>query len=239
MKIFTAIFYGMLCEMRCFMRVKKAFFFSFIFPIFLYLVFVLIWGNGSPEYSYFLLTGIIAITTVSNSMMAIGDVIVKYTENGLLREFKTMTYNFNYHVASLVMSRLVMLLAATAVLLAFAVLFNHLSFTISDLCRIVCGIFFGMILFSLIGVLLGEFVESKKSDNTVMNFLFYIFIFVSDAFYPASTMNPVLGYIFVFNPITPMLNIMRGIGFYWPGVIWIVALAMAQIIGFKYLRLKR
>lgn len=126
-----------------------------------------------------------------------------------------------------------------SVLLLFSFIYNHMAFTITRLLAIVVAIFLGMVLFSLIGALLGEFVETKKSDNTIMNFLFYIFIFVSDAFYPASTINPAFSRIFAFNPITPMLNIMRGTGQYRQIFIWIAILALLQIIGVKHLRLRR
>lgn len=234
-----AITYGTVCETRSFLRVQKAFFFTIVFPIFLYVVFVMIWGNDTPEYSRFLLTGIIAITVVSNSILAIGDVIVKYYENGMFRVFKTLSYSFNYHIISLVLSRLVMMIAATIFLLLFALIFNHLTFTPKELLQIVCGVVSGMILFSLIGILLGEFVESKKSENTVMNSVFYIIIFVSDSFYPVSEMNPSLSYILNINPITPILNMMRGSGTYWPLFIWIPVLLALQIIGWKHLKIKR
>lgn len=51
-----AILLGTTYQLLSFLRVKKAFFFAFVFPTFVYVLFSLIWGIDNEDYNNFLLT---------------------------------------------------------------------------------------------------------------------------------------------------------------------------------------
>lgn len=207
-----AILIGTYYQILNFLRVRKALFFSFIFPIFLYVVFVFVWGNDSVTYTKFICTGIVAIIVASNAIMAIGRIIVQYNRNGMVRILKTIPGGYLTHMSSLVLSRILLITCATIVLIAVSFVISHTIFSFKDLLLLEIGICIGVYLFTLLGQIIAEFLEDKHSEGSILNGLFYVIIFLSDCFYPITEMNPAFAMIVSINPMTPILRIMRGEG---------------------------
>lgn len=146
-----AIFLGTYYQVLNFLRVKKALFFSFIFPIFLYFVFIFIWGNDSSTYTKFICTGIIAIITASNAIMALGRIIVQYKHDGMDKVLKTIPYAYFVQMSALILSRIVMITCAVGLLLIFSSVISKTVFSLEELLTIEGGVIVGVYVFSLIG----------------------------------------------------------------------------------------
>jgi len=207
-----AILLGTYYQVLNFLRVRKALFFSFIFPIFLYVVFIFVWGNNSITYAKFICTGIIAIIVASNAIMALGQIIVQYNRNGMTKVLKTIPRGYITHMASLVLSRILLISCAAAFLLTTSFVISHVKFSFTDLLLIEIGICIGVYVFTLVGQIIAEYLEDKHLESSISNGLFYVIIFLSDCFYPITDMNPAFAIIVSINPMTPILHIMRGEG---------------------------
>lgn len=207
-----AILLGTYYQILNFLRVRKALFFSFIFPIFLYVVFVFVWGNDSVTYTRFICTGIVAIIVASNAIMAIGRIIVQYNRNGMVRILKTIQGGYITHIASLVLSRVFLITCAAIILLAVSFGISHTVFSLKDIFLLEIGICIGVYVFTLLGQIIAEILEDKHSEGGISNGLFYVITFLSDCFYPITDMNPAFAVVVSINPMTPILHIMRGDG---------------------------
>lgn len=207
-----AIIIGTYYQILNFLRVKKALFFTCIFPIFLYVLFTFVWGNNSEKYSSFIVSGIIGITVVSNSLMAISKIILCYNTTGMAKILKSIPTAYTTQIIALIFSRFIVISISFLVLLIFALIFSSFVPTISYILHIELGILLGMGLFTFLGIVLGEMLEDKHSESTFTNGIFYAIMFLSNAFYPLSEMNPALKIATYINPITPILNIMRNEG---------------------------
>ena len=235
-----AILIGTYYQILNFLRVRKALFFSFIFPIFLYVVFVFVWGNDSVTYTKFICTGIVAITVASNAMMAIGRIIVQYNRNGMVRTLKTIPRGYITHIASLVLSRIFLITCATIVLIVISFVISHTIFSFKDLLLLEIGICIGVYVFTLLGQIIAEFLEDKHSEGSILNGIFYVIIFLSDCFYPITDMNPAFAMIVSINPMTPILHIMRGEGnWFYVLIIEIILLQLTTYIISKKKKQKR
>lgn len=231
-----AILVGTYFQILNFLRVKKAFFFSFVFPIFLYLIFTFVWGNHSITYAKFILSGIVAITIASNAMMALGKVIVEYNKNGLTRILKSIPRAYAVQIFALILSRAVLLSFSFLFLLLIAYLVSGVALSTSEILNYEVGIFVGILVFTLIGQIIADVLEDNHSENSISNGIFYIIIFVSDCFYPVTEMNPFLKTLVAFNPITPILHLIRGEeGWIIPIVIELIIL----LIFFRVLSIKK
>lgn len=205
-----AILLGTYYQILNLIRVRKAFFFSFIFPLFLFCVFVFVWGNDSVVYAKFILTGIIATISLSNSMMAIGRIIVQYNKDGMARLLKSIPFAYEKHLVVLIFSRVIFLIVASFFLVTFSVLVMSLSFSVKEILDMLLGVVTGVFFFSLLGLIVAELLEDKDSEGDVLtNGIFYLLIFMSDCFFPVSEMHYALGLVVTWNPVTPILHVLR------------------------------
>lgn len=218
------IFIGTYYQVKTFLRIKKALFFSFIFPPFIYIIFSQIWGPSNPEYQKFLLTGIIILTVTSDSLFSVGNVIVEYYQSGLIKFFKVIPYNFNYHLISLFFSRVLIIFLSTLTLLLIAHIINHLTLTLSELIDVALGMISGIFIFSLLGIIVAHYTKENTQNLSLTNLLFFSLIFLSDTFYPLSELNPAFVKIISINPITAILKISRGTPDLISLLIWVIFL---------------
>ncbi|SHJ39011.1 ABC-2 type transport system permease protein [Hymenobacter daecheongensis DSM 21074] len=218
-----SIYYQLLMSLR----MKQALFFTLVFPIFLFVLFGNLWGQGNPEYVPFVLTGILGMSVATEGIFAIGPALKDYYSSGVLRYFKKLPFNILVHFFGLIASQLLMLLMATALLLLTAALLFGLSLTPLFLARVVLGLAAGIVVFGFIGLSVA-FLNVKKSAGPAQkgglgNLVYYLLVFMSDAFYPIGEMNPVLAHITRWSPMNPVLNLMRGEPVAWaPLVVWTV-----------------
>ncbi len=227
-------------QLLIFSRVKKAVFFSFFFPVFIYVVFSFIWGYSNPEYSKFLLTGVIIMTVASDALFTIGNVVIGYYQQGLVKFLKTIKNSFAIHLLALVISRIVLIIAATIILLAVSFFVFNLSLTCLELLYLISGISSGFIIFSLIGLIIALFSKDTSGDVSMTNFVYFTLLFLSDTFYPLTELNPVLGSFIKILPIAPVLSIIRGsfADIYYL-FIWIIVLLFAFLFFVKKKQITR
>lgn len=235
-----AIAIGTYYQILNMLRVRKAFFFTCVFPIFLYILFVYVWGNDTTEYTYYIISGIVAITVVSNSLMAISRVALQYDLSGITKVLKAIPNAYNIQIIALILSRFIILSFSFALLALCALLFSGYALTLRSIVLVESGILLGIFLFSLLGIVIGILLEDKHTETTVTNGVFYIIIFLSDAFFPLSEINPLLDIPIEINPITPILNLMRNDGdWVLCSGIWIILLLICYHVVSKQIKSKR
>lgn len=222
-------------ELVIFTRVKVAVFFSFFFPVFIFLVFSFIWGHGNPHYSKFLLTGVIIMKVTSDAMFSIGSVIVSYLRGGFLKFLKGLPINIMTYFWALILSRVLIAIGTSVVLVLIGIFFFDIDFRAVELMYVFLGIAGAFIIFSFLGLIISVFTKNKNGDLTITNFVYFVMIFLSEIFYPLSIINPTLGKVVSFLPISPIISLTRGNGS--SGTL--VAMWALLIAGFFYFGFKR
>lgn len=233
------IIIGTYYQLITFFRIKKALFFAFFFPSFVYVIFSLIWGVENEDYQMFLVTGIIIMTTSSDALFTIGGVINEYYQNGLIKFFKVTPFKFSLHIISLILSRIIIVAISSCVILVLALSIGKLRFTIWDIIHVIIGIISALIIFSLIGILVAEMAKEHSANSGILNMIFYGVIFLSDTFYPLTDLNPGFNVVVMLNPITPALELARGIFHVIPALLWIGVLSLIHYFYYNHNQIKR
>lgn len=203
----TSIYYRLLHSMR----VKQAIFFSTIFPLLLFVIFSSIWGGvQDPEYNYFLLTGIVGATLASEGLYAIGAVVKNYYDSKLIRFFRVTPINIVVHFLSMAISRLVFVSLTIFLLFILAFFMHGLQLSLSQMGFLVLGLVVGMLLFSAFGLMVSFANIREKGASSLFSSVYFILVFISNAYYPLKLINPGLNQFANVLPLNHLLNIIRG-----------------------------
>ena len=232
------IIIGTYYQILSFLRVKKAFFFAFLFPTFIYTVFSLVWGGENEDYLKFLLTGVIVLTTASDALFSIGGVIANFYRTGLIRFFRVTPYSYTKHIIALICSRIVIVIFSTSIVLLVAYILNGTIVSLHEILYLAAGLILCIYIYAFIALIVSRITNEDSGNSGVMNFVFYGTVFLSNTIYPITELNPSFKIIVLLNPITPALDLSRGNFLLYQSVIWIILLWIVQYVCFN-IQLKR
>lgn len=221
-----------------YMRVRESFFFSFIFPVFIFILFVLIWGGRSDKYLFNLFTGVIGMTIASDALFGIGPVIRSYKSSNLLKFLRNLPMNILLHFSGLFISRIIAVFIAIALLFSFSVLFDYTP-SPYHLILLIAGSLLGTALFAFMGLFI-SFYTKPEAGRGVTNLLYFIMLFTSGAFYPIDIMPPFLQSFAQLLPLTHLLHFLRGEIVYLPHLTgWIFLFGILFYFTFSRVQIKR
>jgi ABC-type polysaccharide/polyol phosphate export permease len=211
-----SIYYQLLMALR----MKQAMFFTLAFPLFLFVLFGNLWGQGDPDHLLFTLTGILGMNVATEGIFAIGPAIKDYNSSGILRYFKKLPFNILTHFFGLISSQLMLMLLSTALLLLVGAVVFGIRITPALIGQVLAGLTAGLTVFGFIGLSVA-FLNVKKTGGGVAqrgslaSAVYYVLVFLSDAFYPLGDINPVLGKVLHLSPMNPVLQLLRGESVDW------------------------
>lgn len=233
--IVQSIYYQLLM----FLRIKQAVFFTIVFPIFLFIIFGSIWGTGNKDYIPFLLSGLIGMVITSDGLFAIGFVIKEYYMLGLIKYLRKLPFNIIFYISSLIISRVISLTFVVFMLCLVAKFIFGYSVNIFEIVNFFCGLFIGLFIFSFIGLVIA-FSGIKQTVNVgIINFIFFIFLFTSNTYFPVSKYNYTIGLIGDILPLNPVLAIMRAEGFKLTILFWLIIPVIIFYYLFKNIKFNR
>jgi ABC-2 type transport system permease protein len=222
-----------------FLRVKEAFFFAIIFPVFLFVLFGFIWGTpGSTEYVTFLLSGVVGMTIANDAIYGFGPIIKVYRERHLLKMLRTLPMKIELHFAGLFISRIAaMFLTIGLLYICSGLLFGYWP-KLSEITLFLCGVFLGTVLFALFSLLI-TFLSKRNSESSMLSFLFFFMLFVSGAFYPMEE-GTFLFYTAQLVPLTHLIIFIRGDWSYLPVLlVWIIVFGIVFFWLFRHKAIHR
>ncbi len=221
------------------LRIKEAFFFGFIFPIFLYILFSLIWGVH-PGYEKSLLAGIIAMNVASEAMLGIGPIIKIYRRNNILKFLRNLPMNVIYYFLGFFLSRIFTLMLSSTVLCFCAILIFNESVSAVDLAVYFSGIVLGTIMFSFMSLAISFFSSAEAAGRGLLSFLFYVMLFLSGALFPLFLLPPWLRHVANVLPMTHFMRFLSGeMIFLWVMLGWTVLFGGVFYLLFRYSSMKR
>lgn len=226
-------------QLLIFLRIKQAVFFTVAFPIFLFVIFGSIWGAQNDGYVSFLLSGIIGMTVASDGLFAIGPVIKEYYANGLIKYLRKLPFNILLHFMGLIISRVISLFFIVFLLCITAFLMFGYVVTFLEIINFIIGVFVGLFIFSFLGLVIIFSGVKQVADKGIINFVYFIILFTSNAFYPVGEFNKLIGHIGNILPLNQILSILRGDGANYFLAIWILVPMFLFVFLFKNVKFNR
>lgn len=219
------------------LRIKQVFFFSVVFPVFIFVLFNFIWNtDGDPQITRFFLSGILMATCVSEGIYALSNTFKKYALSGFILYLQKMFTRSTVvlYFLGLIISRLFVFACISGALITISVLFFNLRdwFFIFRLLAVLPVCIF---IFSFLGLAL-SFTGIKNIEHSLNHVVFYLVVFTSDAYFPASR-SPFVGYIGNFFPLNNLLRLVR-MGFEFmntAALLWLLAWLLVPFVTFCYL----
>lgn len=237
MKNIKILYKGSLLETKFFMRDKQAFFFGIIFPLFLFFLFGNIWDNR--EYLKFLLTGVIGMTVSTDAFFGVGPVIKLYKDYGILKLLKILPFEPVIHFTNVFISRIICSFISLFLLILFALLFFKIKFSFIELFIYFLSITIGVFLFGFFSLSISLNFE-PGGGRGILNFLYFIMLFLSGTFYPLEIMPDILIKFSYLSPLMYLNYFLRGnFHFIIPLFIFLFIFITLSIIFFKKREEKR
>lgn len=210
----TILFKTINIQLLTFLRIKQAVFFSFAFPLFLFIVFRTIFGGigTSPDkdYTIFLLSGIICMTLASDGLFAIGTFIKRYYLNGTLRILRRMPISIIVFITGVVISRFIITITLVFFLNIVSLVIYNSHFLLHDTLSIFTGVFMGLWIFSFLGLCLSfSHIRIGDAEKNVVNLVYFFLLFTSNALYPVDVLNSKIASISNYLPMNPVLSLLR------------------------------
>jgi ABC-2 type transport system permease protein len=191
-------------------RIKEAFFFAFIFPVFLFILFGYIWGSsGNVAYVRYLFTGVVGMTITSDALFGIGPVIKMYRDNNILKFLNNIPSGLNNYLIGLFISRIIVMLLAIAITGIISHLAFKLEYDFMEVALLIVGVILGTFLFAFLGLFV-SFQSKAESGKSGLNFIFFVMLFMSGSFFPLNNLHPVVKAVANAFPLTHLLTFIRG-----------------------------
>ena len=235
MKLVKTFLYSTYLDFLSFLRIRIAVFFSVLFPIMLFIIFSSIWGTQNSNYVFFILTGVIALMTISEGLFSVGPVIRDYYSSGMIKYIKQFPLDISFFFLTFTVSRLlffqfiILLLVLTSLFFFDINVFNRYT-------DILMGSVLGFFLFSFLGLCV-SFFNKASSGRTLTNIVYFVLIFISDLFYSVSFEGSVIKKVNSFLPVNDIVYLMRGKEYrLYIIIIWIAGLMILFRFLFKNIR---
>lgn len=193
-------------EFKLYVREPQAAGWAFLFPVFLLVLFMFIWGR-TPEYINFLMPGLVGITVASTAFYGIGLVLVAYRQYGYWKRLRTTPVPSSIFLGGVIVSRLGVILASSLLLFVVSVLLYGLR--ISNYLLFLTTLFFGGFTFSCLGILIAAMSTTAGSANAIASILFFPMMFLSGAFIPSSIFPSSLHIVSRCLPLTFFISNLR------------------------------
>ncbi len=226
-------------ETMSFFRVKESFFFSFIFPVFLFVLFGKIWGATYSDYIPFLLSGVIGMTIASDALFSIGPIIRLYHANHIIKFLRNLPMNILAHFSGMFISRIVALVIAVFFVSLSSIIFFHHQPSYKQFTFYLLGSVVGVLLFSFLGLFLSS-LSNRQAGRGFINLLFFVMIFLSGCFYPIQRLPHSLQAVAQFLPLTHLLDFIRqDVHVIWYLMVWTVVFMLMFYFTFYKKQVKR
>ena len=202
-------------EQRLYWRSYELAFFTFIFPIIIFVLLGSVYGDDVIESegvtgSEYLLAGILGYGVASTAFAGLAIVLVVRRESGVLKRLRgTPLPAWAYIVATLVSTIIVFAVEALALLVLANVLFD-VPFPELWL-SLALALLLGSVAFAAMGVALTTVIRSAEGASAVVNAVYLPMAFLAGSFWTTEAYPPALEAIADVLPLTYFIRLMRDI----------------------------
>jgi ABC-2 type transport system permease protein len=177
-------------ESKLFLREKGAIFWTLAFPVFMIVLFGLIWKDdtwgGIPAINY-LLPGIMVMAVMMTCLLNTAMGTVEEREKGIFRRLSLTPLKRQTLIGGQIVNRYLIVLVQTVILIAIGIAFfgatiggNYLLFW--------AVLTIGALSFLALGFALAGFIKNEKSAHPVSMIVFFTLMFLGGCFFPIEQM---------------------------------------------------
>lgn len=183
-------------------------------------------------YVRYLFPGFLALSVMFSGLLGMGHSLVKYRQSLFLKKLATTPLSRATFILSQLMSRTLLVLAQSLLLLLVAWVLLDLSLPPLRLSVALIGIFLGLLAFTGLGFLLACLIKTEEIFLDVLNMIVSPSIFFSEIFFPASVLPSPLPLLAEALPSTHLVRLLRASLLYgdlsslWVSALWIVGWAL-------------
>jgi ABC-2 type transport system permease protein len=211
----TLLVHELRAEQRLYWRSRELAFFTFIFPLLLFVLLDSVYGDDvikgeGVKASSYLLAGMLGYGLASTAFAGLAIVLVIRRESGVLKRLRaTPLPPWNYLAAVIASTVFVFAVEAAALLLI-----GRLAFAI-DLrtawLSLVLALLLGALVFAAMGIALTSWIRSAEGASAVVNAIYLPMAFLSGAFVSPHEYPHFLEVIAEVLPLTYFIRLMRDI----------------------------
>jgi len=234
-------------ETKLFLREKESLFWTLAFPIFMIVLFGLIWKDemfGTIPAINYILSGIIVMAVMITCLVNTAMGIVEDREKGLFRRLSLTPLKRQTLIGGQLVNRYLIVLAQTAILIAIGVTFFGASVSGNGL-LFWAVLTIGALCFLTLGFALTGLIKSEKAAHPVSMIVFFALMFLGGCFFPIEEMPEFLHPVCEALPAIHLNDALRmiaveeaGIGTVWqelPVMLgWLVGCSILAVKFFKW-----
>jgi ABC-2 type transport system permease protein len=219
-------------EQRLFWRSRELAFFTFAFPLILFVLLGSVYGDDTiagingREY---LLAGMLGYGAAATTFAGLSIVLVIRREEGILKRLRATPLPASILIAAYVTSILIVFAIECVLLFGFGALFYGTGLP-HRVFSLVLALALGGATFTALGVAVATFVRSAEGSSAVVNAIYLPLTFISGSFWAPSSFPEVLEKISDVLPLTYLIELVKDIAV-GGSQIWDKGVAVAVVGG--------
>ncbi|MFN3254933.1 MAG: ABC transporter permease [Ilumatobacter sp.] len=200
-------------QLRYFVRVPAALFFTLILPLVMLVLFNALFGDatietdeGTWKASQFYTGGLAAYTAVSATYSNLANMVPIRRDEGVLKRWRGTPLPTWIYIAGFICSAVVIAAVGVGIMLTMGVLIYDLDIDAAKMPAAVVTFVVGVVAFAALGMAIAALIKSASSASAVANATILPLAFVSDVFIvteDSPRWTEILGEIF---PLKPFVN---------------------------------
>jgi ABC-2 type transport system permease protein len=202
-------------EQRLYWRSRELAFFTFIFPLLIYVLLGSVYGDDPIESegitgSEYLLAGILGYGVAATAFAGLAIVVVVRRESGVLKRLRGTPLPAWAFVLATLASTIVVFAIETVALLVLANLMFDVPYP-ERWISLALALLLGAVAFAALGVALTTVIRSAEGASAVVNAVYLPMAFLAGSFWTTEAYPPVLEAIANVLPLTYFIRLMRDI----------------------------
>jgi ABC-2 type transport system permease protein len=202
-------------EQRLYWRSRELAFFTFLFPILIFVLLGSVYGDDVIEEEHvkgssYLLAGVLGYGIASTAFAGLAIVVVLRRENGILKRLRATPLPPGIYLAGVLASTVLVFLVEAAVLIALARLIFDVPLP-DQWVSLVLALLLGALAFAALGIALSGVIRSGEGSSAVVNAIYLPAAFLAGAFWTPHAYPRFLEVIAEILPLTYFIRLMRDV----------------------------
>jgi ABC-2 type transport system permease protein len=211
----TLFVHELRAEQRLYWRSRELAFFTFLFPILLFVLLDSVYGDDvvkgeGVKASSYLLAGILGYGLASTAFAGLAIVLVLRRESGILKRLRATPLPPRSYLAAVIVSTVLVFAVEAAALLFLGRVVFDIELAIQWF-SLVLGLLLGAMSFAALGIALAGWIRSAEGASAVVNAIYLPMAFLSGAFVSPHEYPRFLEVIAEVLPLTYFIRLMRDV----------------------------
>ena len=203
-------------EQKLYWRSRELAFFTFIFPLIIYVLLGSVYGDdpiedeGGVTGSEYLLAGLLGYGVAATAFAGLAILLVIRRESGVLKRLRGTPLPAWAWVVGTLGSTVVVYLVEAVALIALGKLMFGVPFPDQPV-TVAFGLLLGALAFAAIGIALTTFIRSAEGASAVISAIYLPMAFLAGSFWTTESYPPVLEALAALLPLTYFIDLMQDI----------------------------